>query len=143
MKPGDKVICIDDRNWHYVPVIGICAGIIYTIDEIFACKCGNVYVCLSEVTRFSNMWCAKCDNTQWVRMYYYIQRFRLLDQAEDSEEEIVRKGEPLQRLSMWQVKLLSCTGMPIRPEMLSVRLLRLCIRAFALPFPVIPSMISD
>jgi len=95
MKPGDKVICIDDNKWHNVPVIGICAGIIYIIDEIFTCKCGNVYVRLVEVNKFANMWCAKCDRTTRTRLYYYIQRFRLLDQAENIEKEVISRKEPV------------------------------------------------
>jgi hypothetical protein len=97
MKPGDKVICIDDSNWHPVAVIGICAGIIYTIDEIFTCKCGNVYVRLKEVDRYVYMWCAKCDRTTFARLYYYIERFRLLDQEENAEEEIMSIEETLMK----------------------------------------------
>ena len=44
MKPGDKVLCINDKNWYKIPVRGICEGLTYEIDEVFKCRCGNIYV---------------------------------------------------------------------------------------------------
>ena len=87
MKPGDKVICINDRNLYHIPVRCICAGIIYTLTEVFECKCGNIYVRLAEVDRHLSMWCPKCDEFNSTRMYFHIQRFRPLDQAENIETE--------------------------------------------------------
>jgi hypothetical protein len=88
MKPGDKVICIDDSNWYSIPVMGIHAGSIYTVKEVFNCKCGNVYVHLIELDIDFNMWCEKCNIFSYTRMFFHIERFQLLsDQAEDTEKE--------------------------------------------------------
>jgi phage FluMu protein Com len=95
MKPGDKVICINDNNLYHIPVRSICAGIIYTITEVFKCKCGNIYVRLAEVDKYLNMWCPKCDTFSYVKMYFHIERFRLLEQAEDSESEYHTEKVPL------------------------------------------------
>jgi hypothetical protein len=92
MKPGDRVICIDDRNWYAIPVRCICAGLIYTVKEVFTCRCGNVYVRLSEVDKYYNMWCAGCDVTEYTKMYFHIERFRLAGK-EESREEIEEKAE--------------------------------------------------
>ena len=78
-KPGDKVICINDNNLYHVPVRCICAGLIYTVSEVFRCKCGNVYIRLDEVYKFYNMWCPKCNTSDYTIMYFHIERFRPLE----------------------------------------------------------------
>jgi hypothetical protein len=96
MKPGDKVICIDGTDWYPIPVLGICAGQIYTIIEIFTCRCGNVYVRLGELDIYFNMWCAKCNIFSYTKMYFHIERFRLLqDESEDTEKESENVKAPL------------------------------------------------
>lgn len=87
MNPGDKVICINDNNLYHIPVRSICAGIIYTLSDVFKCSCGNVYVRLVEVDKNFNMWCPKCDTFRYTKMFFHIERFRLLDQAENTEKE--------------------------------------------------------
>ena len=87
MKPGDKVVCINDRNLYEIPVRSICEGIIYTLSEIFDCRCGNVYVRLVEVDKLFNMWCPKCDIINYTKMFFHIERFRLLDKVEEIEKE--------------------------------------------------------
>jgi len=87
MKSGDKVICINDNNLYYIPVRSICAGLIYSLIEVFQCKCGNMYVRLAEVDKFYRMWCPKCDVFSYTRMYFHIERFRLLDKDENAEVE--------------------------------------------------------
>lgn len=87
MNPGDKVICINDNNLYRIPVRSICTGIIYTLSDVFKCSCGNVYVQLVEVDKIFNMWCPKCDVFRYTKMFFHIKRFRLLDQAENTEKE--------------------------------------------------------
>ena len=87
MKAGDKVICINDNNLYRIPVYSICAGIIYTLSEVFTCSCGNVYVRLVEVDKNFKMWCPKCNTFQDCKMFFHIERFRLLDQDENTEKE--------------------------------------------------------
>ena len=89
MEPGDKVVCINDKNWYQIPVRCICEGLIYTLTEIFTCKCGNVYVRLAEVDKYMDMWCPKCDKMEFTKMYFHIERFRKLEhgQAENTEKE--------------------------------------------------------
>lgn len=94
MKPGDKVICINDNNLYHIPVRCICKGIIYTIMEVFKCKCGNVYVRLEEVNKYYRMWCPGCDVYSNTIMFFHIERFRLLDQEENTGDETERKSEP-------------------------------------------------
>jgi hypothetical protein len=94
MKAGDKVICINDNNLYHIPVRSICAGIIYTLTEIFTCKCGNVYVRLKEVNKKLNMWCPKCDVFEYTTMYFHIERFRPLEQSFNTKEEKKRIKEP-------------------------------------------------
>jgi hypothetical protein len=91
MKPGDKVVCINDRNLYKIPVRSICEGIIYTLSEIFECRCGNVYVRLVEVDKLFNMWCPECDIISYSKMFFHIERFRLLDKVEEIEEECKTK----------------------------------------------------
>jgi hypothetical protein len=59
MKAGDKVVCVNDNNLYHIPVRSICEAIIYTLTEVFTCKCGNVYVRLAEVNKKLNMWFPK------------------------------------------------------------------------------------
>jgi hypothetical protein len=33
------------------------------------------------------MWCAKCDKISYTKMCFHIERFRLLDQYENTEKE--------------------------------------------------------
>jgi phage FluMu protein Com len=87
MKAGDKVICINDKNLYHIPVRSICAGIIYTLTEVYTCKCGKVYVRLAEVNRKLTMWCPKCNVFEYTTMYFHIERFRPLEQSEDTEKE--------------------------------------------------------
>lgn len=86
MKPGDKVVCINDNNWYAVPVRSICAGLIYTVKDVFTCDCGNVYLHLMEVDKYHKMWCPGCDKTSFTKMFFHIERFRLIDQQENHEE---------------------------------------------------------
>jgi hypothetical protein len=95
MKPGDKVICVDDRNWYSIPVRCICAGLIYTLTEVFQCKCGNIYVRLAEVDKPFHMWCAKCDVTTYTTMFFHIERFRPLEEEEYSERQHYIKKVPV------------------------------------------------
>jgi hypothetical protein len=88
MKPGDKVLCINDKNWYKIPVRGICEGLTYEIDEVFKCRCGNIYVRLSEVCDFREMWCPGCNTMEFARGYYHIERFRKI---EEGEEEMTEK----------------------------------------------------
>ena len=94
MRVGDKVICVDDRNYYHVPTRGICKGIIYTLSGIFTCVCGNIYVNLKEVNRRYNMWCAKCNVTESTPAYYHIERFRPLEESEDSKNEEINIKAP-------------------------------------------------
>jgi len=87
MNPGDKVLCINDKNWYKIPVRGICEGLIYTLSEVFECRCGNIYVRLTEVPGFLNMWCPACNSTEFTRMYFHIDRFRKIEEAEETEKE--------------------------------------------------------
>ena len=87
MKPGDKIICINDHNLCQIPVRSICEGIIYTLSEVFTCRCGNVCVRLVEVNKEFNMWCPKCNTFKSTSMYFHIERFRPLDQIENTEKE--------------------------------------------------------
>ena len=87
MKPGDKVICINDKNWYDIPVRCICEGLVYKLTEVFTCKCGNIYVRLAEVDKYMDMWCPKCNITEFTRMYFHIERFRKIDHSENSEKE--------------------------------------------------------
>lgn len=84
MKQGDKVICIDDNNWYPIPVKKICAGIIYTLSDVFTCRCGNVYVSLAEIRMNHNMWCPGCNTFSYGNMFYHIERFRPLEETENS-----------------------------------------------------------
>jgi hypothetical protein len=95
MKTGDKVICINDRNLYRIPVRSICKGIIYTLSEVFTCKCGNVYVRLSEVNKNYKMWCPKCDIHEHTIMYFHIERFRPVDQVEYTEVEHITTKAPI------------------------------------------------
>jgi len=100
MRPGDKVLCINDKNWYKIPVRGICEGLVYTLTEVFKCKCGNIYVRLSEVPGFLNMWCPGCNTTEFTRMYFHQERFRKLDQEEcvvkeKKEDEVKEKTTSL------------------------------------------------
>lgn len=95
MRSGDKVICVDDRNWYHIPVKNICAGLIYTLTEVFQCKCGNVYVRLAEVDKMFNMWCARCDVTTYTKMFFHIERFRPLEQDGNTEKEHDIRKEPV------------------------------------------------
>ena len=88
MIPGDKVLCINDKNWYDIPVRGICEGLVYTLTEVFKCKCGNIYVRLAEVKDFLEMWCPGCNAKEFTRMYFHIERFRKLDQEENVVKEI-------------------------------------------------------
>jgi hypothetical protein len=92
MNPGDKVICINDNNLYHIPVRCICSGLIYTLTEVFRCKCGNVYVRLAEVDKFYNMWCPKCDVFSYTKMFFHIERFRKLDQSENTEKETKKES---------------------------------------------------
>lgn len=94
MKAGDKVICINDNNLYHIPVRCICAGIIYTLAEVFTCRCGNVYVRLVEVNKNYTMWCPECNSFNFCRMFFHIERFTLLEQEEDVEEGLLRVKEP-------------------------------------------------
>lgn len=87
MKSGDKVICINDNNLYAIPVRSICEGIIYTLSEVFTCKCGNIYVRLVEVNKAFRMWCPKCNTFENTIMYFHIERFRPLEHAENQEIE--------------------------------------------------------
>lgn len=91
MKPGDKVVCVNDKNWYRIPVRGICEGLTYTIDEVFECRCGNVYVRLSEVRDFRDMWCPGCNTMEYTRGYYHIERFRKIEEEEMTEKEDVKE----------------------------------------------------
>lgn len=95
MKVGDKVVCIDDNNLYHIPVRSICEGIIYTLTEIFTCKCGNVYVRLKEVNKNMNMWCPKCNIFEDTTMYFHIERFRPLEENENYEKEKISIKEPI------------------------------------------------
>jgi len=95
MKTGDKVVCINDENLYRIPVRNICAGIIYTISDVFTCRCGNVYVRLAEVNKMFNMWCPSCNTFTDTIMYFHIDRFRLLDENEQSEEIELLKEVPV------------------------------------------------
>lgn len=92
MQPGDKVLCINDKNWYKIPVRGICEGLVYTIDEVFICRCGNIYVRLVEVNGLLDMWCPKCNTMEFTRMYFHIERFRKIDEAENSQKETIEEG---------------------------------------------------
>ena len=92
MQPGDKVLCINDKNWYKIPVRGICEGLIYTLSEVFECRCGNIYVRLSEVPGFLNMWCPACNSTEFSRMYFHIERFKKIEEAENSQKETIEEG---------------------------------------------------
>ena len=92
MQPGDKVLCINDKNWYDIPVRGICEGLVYTLTEVFKCKCGNIYVRLSEVPDFLNMWCPGCNTTEFTRMYFHIERFKKIDEEENSQKETIEEG---------------------------------------------------
>ena len=88
MNSGDKVICVNDKNWYEIPVRCICAGLVYTIKEVFTCTCGNTYVRLAEVDKYYDMWCPGCDITSYTKMFFHIERFRNLDEnAEKNKEE--------------------------------------------------------
>ena len=100
MIPGDKVLCINDKNWYDIPVRGICEGLVYTLTEVFKCKCGNIYVRLAEVGNFLEMWCPGCNTKEFTRMYFHIERFRKLDQEEcgvkeKKEDEVKEKTTSL------------------------------------------------
>jgi len=95
MKYADKVISVNDNNLYDIPVRSICGGIIYTLSEVFTCKCGNVYVRLVEVNKNFNMWCPACNAFENTIMYFHIERFRLLDQAENTEKENSSIKEPI------------------------------------------------
>jgi hypothetical protein len=95
MKAGDKVVCVNDNNLYHIPVRSICEGIIYTLSEVFTCKCGNVYVRLSEVNKNFLMWCPKCDIFEECIMYFHIERFRPLEKAENTEKEHVSIKAPI------------------------------------------------
>ena len=88
MKAGDKVICVNDKNFYHIPVRGICEGIIYTVSEVFRCKCGNYYVRLAEVDKNCTMWCPKCDATTYTKAFYHIERFRILGHSGNLKQEI-------------------------------------------------------
>ena len=92
MQPGDKVLCINDKNWYKIPVRGICEGLIYTLAEVFECRCGNIYVRLVEVSNFLDMWCPRCNTTEFTRMYYHIERFRKIEEEENSKKETLKEG---------------------------------------------------
>ena len=96
MRIGDKVVCIDDSNLYRIPVKSICEGIVYTLSDVFQCRCGNVYVRLSEVNKFYTMWCPRCDVFETTIMYFHVQRFRRLDEMTDAEEGdmVVREPAP-------------------------------------------------
>lgn len=94
MKAGDKVVCVNDNNLYHIPVRSICEGIIYTLTEVFICKCGNVYVRLKEVNKVFNMWCPKCNIFEDQIMYFHIERFRPLEQAENVEIEHISIKAP-------------------------------------------------
>lgn len=96
MEPGDKVICINDKNWYEIPVRCICAGLIYTIKEVFICTCGNVYVRLMEVDIFSNMWCPGCNTFQDTKMFFHIERFRKLDENTEENTDKESESEPVE-----------------------------------------------
>jgi len=94
MRIGDKVVCIDDRNLYHIPVLSICEGIIYTLSDVFQCRCGNVYVRLNEVNKFYSMWCPQCDIFEHTIMYFHVERFRRLDEVVNSEEGDMVVEEP-------------------------------------------------
>ncbi|HBE42840.1 MAG TPA: hypothetical protein DDW27_16880 [Bacteroidales bacterium] len=100
MRPGDKVLCINDKNWYKIPVRGICEGLIYTLTEVFECKCGNIYVRLAEVYDFMDMWCPSCNTMEFTTGYYHIERFRKIDQEENSEKETIAEGANEKVVSM-------------------------------------------
>ena len=95
MKSGDKVVCINDENLYHIPVRNICAGIIYTISDVFTCKCGNVYVRLAEVNKVFNMWCPKCKTYEDTIMYFHIERFRPLDEEKHTNVNVIQKEVPV------------------------------------------------
>ncbi len=95
MRQGDKIICINDKNLYHIPVRNICEGIIYTLTEVFQCKCGNVYVRLAEVDKYLDMWCPKCDTMKYTKMFFHIERFRLPDQCENTTMEKTTKKEKI------------------------------------------------
>jgi hypothetical protein len=92
MISGDKVLCINDKNWYEIPVRGICEGLIYTLSEVFECRCGNIYVRLSEVPDYLNMWCPTCNTTEFTRMYFHIERFRKIDEEENSQKDTIEES---------------------------------------------------
>lgn len=95
MKPGDKAICVNDDNLYTIPVRSICKGLVYTIMEVFECKCGNVYIRLAEVNKKFNMWCPKCDTFEYCLMYFHIERFRLMEGNEAEEKETIKQENPV------------------------------------------------
>lgn len=102
MISGDKVLCINDKNWYEIPVRGICEGLIYTLSEVFECRCGNIYVRLSEVPDYLNMWCPKCNSTEFTRMYFHIERFRKIDEEENSQKETIEENAK-RMVSSWVI----------------------------------------
>ena len=92
MKPGDKVVCINDNNWYAVPVRCLCAGLIYTVKDVFTCDCGNVYLHLMEVDKYYKMWCPGCAVTSFTKMFFHIERLRLLEQ-QGNQEEVSEHGK--------------------------------------------------
>jgi phage FluMu protein Com len=98
MKPGDKVVCVNDKNLYHIPVRGICEDLIYTLTEVFQCKCGNVYVRLAEVDRYFDIWCPKCNTFTYTKMFYHIERFRPLEFNENSEKEQDKQKEPVRQV---------------------------------------------
>ncbi len=95
MKVGDKVVCVNDNNLYQIPVRSICEGIIYTLTEVFTCKCGSIYVRLKEVNKELKMWCPKCDILEDQIMYFHIERFRPLEHTENTEKEHISIKESI------------------------------------------------
>ena len=91
MKVGDKVLCINDKNWYKIPVRGICEGLIYKLTEVFECKCGNIYVRMAEVTWNLEMWCPGCNTMEFTRIFYHIERFRKIEEGEMTDKESVKE----------------------------------------------------
>lgn len=93
MKPGDKVLCVNDKNWYRIPVRGICEGLIYTLTGVFTCSCGNIYVRLAEANTYLNMWCPGCNVMEYTKMYFHIERFRKIEEGEITGEETEKETE--------------------------------------------------
>jgi len=53
---------------------------------------------LKEVNKKLDMWCPKCGVFEYTTMYFHIERFRPLEQSENSEKKYDKINEPVPTL---------------------------------------------